>query len=216
MINGVSEPDLVGCLAAKLDSHFLKQQILLMADSIKIVASVKDDKVHSLDFASDEQQIRTLSIIAKRKGQRIECMDIFIMPTLPEPQETNIDNKKDLNDISRMHVKWIEKGIVAENATHMAEYTGINPSTIFISLSTGRTIRGRTFAFTSEPLNIEPKQLMPYIWPGAFKVSCQETGKVYESVKEASNETKISLQQVYYSVRTGYPVQNLTFIRVKE
>lgn len=190
-----------------------------MTDSILLISSVKDGKVHSLDFALDEQQIRTLAIIAKTKGQRIECMKLYRTPMHIEPKAKDNEKKRDINEISRMHVKWVEKGIIAESASHIAEYTGIHLSTIILSLKLGRSIKGRTFIFTSEPLNIEPKQLKQYTrrtsWPGAFKVLCQETGIIYDSVRDASRDTKIIMQQIYNSIRSGKPRNGLTFVKIE-
>lgn len=186
-----------------------------MADRIFLISTIKNSRVGKLYYAHGFKELNGITKALQKRGHNTEVMEItntFYHNQVFDINEIKTQTKKK-EPCPERRVKCLETGQVAINGKQLAEHMGINPAIVYVSITEERQYNGYTFIFTSEPLTIVPKEIVNNRWPGGFKVTCLETGKTYECVKDAARDIGISMQYIYNSIRSGKPFSGLTFVK---
>jgi len=192
-----------------------------MNDRIHLIGAVRNGKVARIYFAHNQRELDGIT-----KGLHYWHYDtetIELTDTLYHSQIFDIDKRKRKETKPFQpatytgRVKCMETGEVAVNAKQLAEYMGLTSINITESITKEKKVRGYTFIHTNEPLTIQPKEIVHYkrrtSWPGAFKVRCIETDTIFDCVRDAANDMKIQMQQIYNSIRSGKPYMGYTFAK---
>ena len=197
-----------------------------MPNRIYLISTLRSGKVGKLYFAHGETELNGITKALQKR--RIDSEVMELTNSIFHNQVFNIESEMEkrlkliqkIKEMKRkypeeMHIKCIETGEIAMNAAQLAESMGISSSSIHQALIKEKQYNGYTFAFTKEPTTIRTKETQTKsTWPGAFKVTCQETGVTYNSVKDAARDYGMPMYQVYISLRSGKPYAGLTFTKV--
>lgn len=200
-----------------------------MPSRIYFISTIKSGKVRRIYLAHGQKELDGITDALNKRGRESEVMEvtnafyhnqIFDINEFFDERRKRKELMEKKGCMTDRRIKCLETAEVCINARQFAEYMGICSSTILNSISEGRTINGYTFVYTAEPLTIQPKEFAPRnrcsSWPGAFKVTCLETGKSYNCVRDAARDNGICMQQVYNSIRSGRPRAGFTFMKVEK
>ena len=200
-----------------------------MVNRIYIVSTLKNGKVRKLYYFHGLTRLNVITKALKELGVEYEVVELTgaFYHNQVFDIDKHLDERKKMEEtiekmlsIAERRIKCVETGEICINARQFAEHIGMSPKSIHESIRLGRAVSGHTFIYTAEPLTIEPKEVKtsrrPSMWPGAFKVTCLETGISYDCVRDAARDNGICMQQVYNSIRSGRPRSGYTFIKTKE
>lgn len=199
-----------------------------MPSRIYFISTIRNGKVRKIYLAHGQKELDGITGALSKRGQEAEVMEvtnafyhnqIFDINEFFEERRKRKELMEKKGCMTERRIKCLETAEVCINARQFAEHMGICSSTILDSLNEGRTINGYTFVYTAEALTIQPMEFVPHnrrrSWPGAFKVTCLETGKTYSCVRDAARDNGIYMQQVYNSIRSGRKRSGYTFIKTE-